>query len=930
MALAKIVIKGARQNNLKNLELEIPRNKFIVITGVSGSGKSSLAMETIYAEGQRRYVESLSVYARQFLERMDKPDVDFMEGLSPAIAIEQKNVIRHPRSTVGTITEIYDYLRLLFARIGQPYCYKCGEIIKRRTVDEIVDAVMKFPSGTAIQVLAPITLGQGRNLSRYFQTLKRQGFLRVQVDGKIYSLDEEIRINEKKVKQVAVVVDRLVSKPEIRTRLADSVQTALGLGEGWVCLLIGEDQELVFSEKLACTKCGTTMGELTPQMFSFSSPLGMCPDCTGLGDRFEFDVSLIIPDPEKSIKEGAIHPWSGSSFEYYLDDLKELAREYGFSINTPFKDLKPEHQRLILHGDGYFEGVIPNLQRRYEDRRRYKEIKYFIRRYMRLVTCPTCEGKRLLPSSLAVKVGEKSIAEVCEMSIDKAAKFFENLTLTDFQQKIASEIIKEIRNRLNFLLDIGLYYLTLGLPTRYLSGGETQRVHLATQIGSQLVGVLYVLDEPSIGLHSRDNQRLINTFLRLRNQGNTVVVIEHDEDTICQADFVIDLGPGAGENGGKVIYAGSPDGLIYSRESLTGRYLRHEEEIPWPERRRRIKGKYITVLNAQHNNLKNIDAKIPLEVFTCITGVSGSGKSSLINDILYRALVRKFYSSNLFPGKHRVILGWEKIDKVILIDQSPIGKTPRSNPITYIGGFTPIRELFARLPESKTRGYKAGRFSFNVPGGRCEACQGNGLVRLEMYFLPDVYVKCQECNGKRFNRQTLEVKYKGKNIADVLEMTVEEAVEFFQNIPQIRQKLKILEEVGLGYLRLGQPAPSLSGGEAQRIKLAAELVKIPTGRTLYLLDEPTTGLHFDDVKKLLAVLHRLTDAGNTVVVIEHNLEVIKTADWIIDLGPEGGDTGGRIVAEGTPEEIMRVPHSYTGQALVRLARRSRKEKILQL
>ncbi len=871
MATDRIVIRGAREHNLKAIDLEIPREKLVVITGVSGSGKSSLAFDTIYAEGQRRYVESLSAYARQFLEQMDKPDVDLIEGLSPAISIEQKTTSKNPRSTVATVTEIYDYLRLLFARIGRPHCYRCGRLIAPQTVQQIVDQVLALPEGTKVQILAPVVRGRKGEYRHIFLEMKRQGFVRVRVDGRIRDLDEEIELEKQKKHTIEVVVDRLVIKEEIRRRLADSLETALRLAEGLVTVSVVDGKDMTFSERLACIECGVSYPEISPRVFSFNSPHGACPACLGLGTRLDgrADPSLREVDPFFAALS--------------VDSL-----------------------------DRWYKGT--------ESARVKEEIEAYVERMASIRPCPECKGTRLKKESLAVKVGGLSIAEVTRMSVKEALRFFEELTLTEKELEIARRILKEIRERLGFLINVGLEYLTLDRPAATLSGGEGQRIRLATQIGSSLVGVLYILDEPSIGLHQRDNIRLLNTLKRLRDLGNTVIVVEHDAETIRNADFVIDLGPGAGIHGGAVVAVGSPEEIMRHPHSLTGKYLAGELSIPIPRRRRPLSGKFLTIVGAREHNLKNIKVEIPLGVFVCVTGVSGSGKSTLIDDILRKALDAKLYGSKERPGAHEKLLGVEHIDKVIDIDQSPIGRTPRSNPATYTGVFTFIRELFALTPEARMRGYKLGRFSFNVKGGRCEACQGDGLIKIEMHFLPDVYVTCDVCKGKRYNRETLEITYKGKTIADVLAMTVEEALQFFENVPRVREKLKTLYDVGLGYIQLGQPATTLSGGEAQRVKLAKELSKRGTGRTLYILDEPTTGLHFHDVKHLLEVLHRLVDQGNTVLVIEHNLEVIKTADWIIDLGPEGGDEGGEVVAAGTPEEVARVKGSYTGGFLREILR----------
>ncbi|MFQ5976033.1 MAG: excinuclease ABC subunit UvrA [Candidatus Hydrothermarchaeales archaeon] len=933
MGLDSIVIKGASEHNLKNIDLEIPREKFVVITGISGSGKSSLAFDTIYSEGQRRYVESLSAYARQFLGLMKKPNVELIEGLSPAISIDQKTRSKNPRSTVGTVTEIYDYLRLLYARIGVPHCPNCGKRIEKQTVQQIVDQVMQFKKGTKIQVLSPVVWDRKGEYQALFEEMKKDGYVRAVVDGEVRDLDEDLVLERYVKHTIEVVVDRLKIKPDVKERLADSIETAINLAEG-IVVIDAEGQKKTYSEQFACTDCGISLGELVPRMFSFNSPHGACPDCQGLGTRMEFDPDLVIPDKRKSIMEGAIAPWSTQIWGYRGQALRSLGEHFGFNMYTPIKDLNPEHLGAILYGtndtidfhykskdatshysyQGTFEGVIPNMDRLYkqtESQYRREEME----RFMAIIPCPSCHGARLKPISLSVSVTDKSISQITKMSVAKVLKFFEEIKLKGNEALIASGILKEIKERLGFMVNVGLDYLTLDRASRTLSGGESQRIRLATQVGSGLVGVLYILDEPSIGLHQRDNKKLISTLIRLRDLGNTILVVEHDETTIKSADYVIDMGPGAGEHGGRIVAMGTPEDIMAEEKSLTGLYLSHKMEIPIPNKRRKQNGTYLTIKGAGQNNLKGIDVKIPLKVFTCITGVSGSGKSSLVTDTLYPALCKKFYRSKVKPGIHDDLEGVEYIDKVIEIDQSPIGRTPRSNPATYTGVFTPIRELFAKTPESRKRGYKPGRFSFNVKGGRCEACNGDGIIKIEMHFLPDVYVPCEVCKSKRYGRETLQVKYKGKNISDVLEMTVEEALEFFKDIPTIKNRLQTLSDVGLGYIKLGQPATTLSGGEAQRVKLSTELSKRSTGKTLYILDEPTTGLHFADIQKLLDVLSRLTDAGNTVVVVEHNLDVIKTADHIIDLGPEGGEMGGTIVAEGTPEEISKMSHSYTGMSL---------------
>ncbi len=943
----KIVIQGAREHNLKNINVEIPRNQLVVITGLSGSGKSSLAFDTLYAEGQRRYVESLSAYARQFLGLMEKPDVDFIEGLSPAISIEQKTASRNPRSTVGTVTEIYDYLRLLFARIGKPHCYKCGKPIERQTVQQIVDAVMALPQGTKFQVLAPVVRGRKGEYAQLFEEARRDGFVRVRVDGEVRDLASDIKLEKNYKHNIEIVVDRLIAEPGIKTRLTDSIETALNLASGLVLIDVIGQEEIMFSEHYACVDCGISVEELAPRMFSFNSPYGACKTCNGLGTRMEVDPNLVIEDENLSISEGAISVWGENRDGWYYNQLKSVAREYGFSLDQPWKTLTEEQKRAVLYGTGdrelkftyergngriqaefygKFEGVIPNLERRYKQTDS-NYIRQWIEGFMNVRPCPACKGARLRPEVLSVYIQGKNIYDVTRLSIGEAAKFFNNLELTEREQQIVHQILKEIRQRLGFLLNVGLDYITLDRNAGTLSGGEAQRIRLATQIGSQLVGVLYILDEPSIGLHQRDNARLINTLKNLRNLGNTVVVVEHDQETIESADWVIDLGPRAGIHGGEVVAAGPPNLIAANDKSLTGAYLSGRKRIPIPKKRRPGSGHFLRIYGARGNNLKHLDVEFPLGTLTVVTGVSGSGKSTLVNETLYAALAREIMRAKTTPLPYDRLSGLEHIDKVIDIDQSPIGRTPRSNPATYTGLFTPIRDLFSQLSEAKIRGYKPGRFSFNVKGGRCEACQGDGIIKIEMHFLPDVYVTCEVCKGKRYNRETLEIKYKGKSIADVLDMTVEEALEFFAHIPVIKRKLQTLYDVGLGYIHLGQQATTLSGGEAQRVKLAAELSKVATGRTVYILDEPTTGLHFEDIKMLLGVLNRLVDKGNTVIVIEHNLDVIKTADWIIDLGPEGGDAGGRIVAAGTPEQVAEVKESYTGQFIRRLLEKESAESV---
>jgi len=920
MASDRIIIRGAREHNLKAIDLEIPRDQLVVITGLSGSGKSSLAFDTIYAEGQRRYVESLSAYARQFLEQMEKPDVDTIEGLSPAISIEQKTTSKNPRSTVGTVTEIYDYLRVLYARIGVPHCPGCGRVISAQTVQQMVDRILTLPEGTRLLLLAPVVRGRKGEYKKLFFDFRRQGYARVRVNGQLRDLTEEIDLDKNKKHTIEVVVDRLVVRPAIGSRLADSLETALRLAEGIVQVDVVDGQSFVFSEKLACAKCGISFPEVSPRMFSFNNPYGACPECGGIGTRYELDPDLVIPDPNRSLKAGALQPWAGKESVYFKQTLQVLAKRHRFSLEKPWAKLKKSIRELVLHGeaDGGFEGVLKVLERRYKETNS-EETRQEIERFMSLRACPVCEGSRLRAETLGVKIAGLSIAEVVKFTTKEAAKFFDGLALTEREEQIARRVLKEIRERLGFLQNVGLDYLTLDRAAATLAGGEGQRIRLATQIGSSLVGVLYILDEPSIGLHQRDNRRLLETLKRLRDLGNTVLVVEHDEETIRSADYVIDLGPGAGELGGHVVATGTPEEIMANPASLTGKYLARELTIPVPEERRRPGGKFITIHGPREHNLKGMQVKIPLGTFTCITGVSGSGKSTLVNDILHRALAQMLHRAQEKPGAHDRIEGAQHVDKVIDIDQSPIGRTPRSNPATYTGVFTFIRTLFARTSDARMRGYRPGRFSFNVKGGRCEACQGDGLVKIEMHFLPDVYVTCEVCKGKRYNRETLEIRYKEKNIAEVLAMTVHEALAFFEPVPVIRQKLRTLHDVGLDYIRLGQSATTLSGGEAQRVKLSTELSRRATGRTLYILDEPTTGLHFADIQRLLDVLNRLVEQGNTVVIIEHNLDVIKTADWIIDLGPEGGDEGGRVIATGTPEEVVRqAGKSHTGQFLKRV------------
>ncbi len=921
-----ISIRGAREHNLKNINLDLPRNKLIVITGISGSGKSSLAFDTLYAEGQRRYIESLSAYARQFLEQMKKPDVDQITGLPPAIAIEQRKAASNPRSTVATTTEIYDYLRVLFARIGIPHCYICGRVITRQSSSEIIDKVISF-GNCQIKVLAPVIRGRKGEYRKIFEQIKEMGFLKVRVDKKYYDVDEEIRLDRYKIHNIEVLIDEYNVGDEEKTRIAESIEMALKIGKG-IVILEKNGREIIYNENYSCPTCGISFEEISPRMFSFNSPYGACPECKGLGFLMKVDPELVIPDKTKTFREGAIKPWhevgGRGLFWYYRGLLNDILDALGRDIDDRVCDLSKKELDIILYGsEEYgFEGVIPNLERLFhqtESEYRREEIM----KYIREVICPSCKGERLRPESLAVKINGKSIMDICRMSVVKAKEFFENLKLTEKESLIAKQILKEILSRLSFLQEVGLDYLTLDRMTHTLSGGEAERIHLATQIGSGLVGVLYILDEPTIGLHQRDNLKLINTLKHLRDIGNTVVVIEHDEETIRNADYIVDLGPGAGSHGGEVVAEGSLEDIINNENSITGKYLSGKLKIEIPERRRKPTEKKLKILKASHNNLKNIDVEIPLGLFVCVTGVSGSGKSSLIEDVLYKGLKKILYNSKEEPGKHEAILGVEYINKVVVIDQSPIGRTPRSNPATYTGAFTYIREIFANTTEAKIRGYTPGRFSFNVKGGRCEACMGEGIMKIEMHFLPDVYIPCDVCKGKRYNRETLEIKYKGKDISEVLEMKIEDALEFFKVHPKLVEKLKTLYDVGLGYLSLGQPAPTLSGGEAQRVKLAAELSRKGNEKTLYILDEPTVGLHMADIAKLLDVLKRLVDKGSTVIVIEHNLEVIKCADWIIDLGPEGGDKGGYIVATGTPEEVAKNSKSYTGYFLRKYFERSK-------
>ena len=940
--MEKIIVKGARAHNLKNIDVEIPRGKLVVLTGLSGSGKSSLAFDTIYAEGQRRYVESLSAYARQFLGQMEKPDVDAIEGLSPAISIDQKTTSRNPRSTVGTVTEIYDYLRLLFARIGRPVCPTHGIEIESQTIEQMVDRLLAYPERTKMQILAPIVSGKKGTHAKTLEDIRKQGYVRVRIDGEMRELTEDIELEKNKKHSIDVVVDRVVIKDGIASRLADSLETALKLADGKVVVDVIGEGELLFSEKHACPYCGFSIGELEPRLFSFNSPFGACPDCDGLGVKLEVDLDLVIPNDELTLKEHAIAPWEPQSSQYYPRLLEAVCRHYGIPMDVPVKELPKEQLAKILYGSGgepiyfrytndfgqvreqyiAFEGVVRNIERRYRETSS-DYIREQMEKYMAEQPCPTCQGYRLKKESLAVLIGGKHIGEVTAMSVTEALAFFDGLELTEKEAQIARLILREIRDRLGFLQNVGLDYLTLSRSAGTLSGGEAQRIRLATQIGSRLTGVLYVLDEPSIGLHQRDNDRLIATLKSMRDLGNTLIVVEHDEDTMLAADYLIDIGPGAGIHGGEVVAAGTPEEVMDNPNSLTGQYLSGKKFIPIPAERRRPDGRWLEVVGAREHNLKNISVNIPLGTFVAVTGVSGSGKSTLVNEVLYKALAQKLHRAKAKPGEHRDIRGLEHLDKVIDIDQSPIGRTPRSNPATYTGVFDDIRDVFASTNEAKVRGYKKGRFSFNVKGGRCEACHGDGIIKIEMHFLPDVYVPCEVCHGKRYNRETLEVTYKGKNIADVLDMTVEDALDFFASIPKIKRKLETLYDVGLGYMKLGQPATTLSGGEAQRVKLAAELHRRSNGRTLYILDEPTTGLHVDDIARLLDVLHRLVDNGDTVLVIEHNLDVIKTADYIIDLGPEGGDRGGQIVAVGTPEEVAEVEASHTGRYLKPILERDR-------
>ena len=941
-----IKIRKAAEHNLKEIDLDVPRDEFVVFTGLSGSGKSSLAFDTIYAEGQRRYMESLSSYARQFLGQMEKPNVDSIEGLPPAISIDQKSTNRNPRSTVGTVTEIYDYYRLLYARIGIPHCPKCGKEIYAQTVDQMADEIMELPEGTRIQILAPVVRGRKGQHVKVFESARKSGYVRVVVDGHLYELSEEISLEKNKKHNIEVMVDRLVVREGIRKRLVDSIENVLKLSDGLMIVDIPGGEQMSFSQSFSCPDCGISIDELEPRTFSFNNPFGACPVCHGIGVKMEFDEALMIPDPSLSLAEGAlvVNGWQSAkdTSSYSRCILDALADSYGFDINTPYEELPEEIRHMLMHGtdgrvvkvkyrgqrgvgvyDVAFEGVIKNVQRRYREcgsERMKKEYESF----MRITPCAECGGKRLKSEALAVTVGDKNIAEVTELSISKLMDFMQGLELTPHQLAIGKLVLREIKARLQFLLDVGLEYLTLARATGSLSGGEAQRIRLATQIGSGLVGVAYILDEPSIGLHQRDNDKLIQTLKKLKDLGNTLIVVEHDEDTMYAADYIVDIGPGAGTHGGEVVAVGSVKDIMKCKESVTGAYLSGRIRIPVPSERREPTG-WITVRGARENNLKNIDVSFPLGVMTCVTGVSGSGKSSLVNEILYKELARKLNRARFIPGKHDCVEGLEQLDKVINIDQSPIGRTPRSNPATYTGVFDMIRDLFASTQEAKARGYKKGRFSFNVKGGRCEACQGDGIIKIEMNFLPDIYVPCEVCDGKRYNRETLDVKYKGKNIFEVLDMTVEEAMSFFEPIPSIYRKIKTLYDVGLSYVKLGQPSTTLSGGEAQRIKLATELSRRSTGKTVYVLDEPTTGLHFADVHKLIDILHRLAEGGNTVIVIEHNLDVIKTADYIIDIGPEGGDRGGTVIAQGTPEEVAKMPQSYTGYYIQKMIDKDKKQ-----
>ncbi|WP_079515509.1 excinuclease ABC subunit UvrA [Rossellomorea marisflavi] len=942
MAQENIIVQGARAHNLKNIDITIPRDKLVVLTGLSGSGKSSLAFDTIYAEGQRRYVESLSAYARQFLGQMDKPDVDAIEGLSPAISIDQKTTSRNPRSTVGTVTEIYDYLRLLFARVGKPICPNHGIEITSQTIEQMVDRILEYPERTKLQVLAPVVSGRKGTHAKTLEDIKKQGYVRVRIDGEVEDLGEEITLEKNKKHTIEVIIDRVVVKEGVAARLSDSLESALRLAGGQVIIDVIGEEELLFSEHHACPYCGFSISELEPRMFSFNSPFGACPTCDGLGTKLEVDKELVIPNWDKTLDEHAIAPWEPTSSQYYPSLLKAVCDHYGIPMDVPVKNLPKHDMDKILHGSGKdeiyfryendfgqvrenylrFEGVMANVERRYHETSS-DYVREQMEKYMATQNCPSCDGHRLKEESLAVKVDSLHIGQVTAFSIQEADQFFDALELSDKDMQIARLILREIRERLGFLVNVGLDYLTLSRAAGTLSGGEAQRIRLATQIGSRLTGVLYILDEPSIGLHQRDNDRLIDTLKNMRDIGNTLIVVEHDEDTMMAADYLVDIGPGAGKHGGEVISAGTPQEVMDDEKSLTGQYLSGKKFIPLPQERRKPDGRYLEILGAKQNNLNNVKVKLPLGLFMAVTGVSGSGKSTLINEILHKSLAQKLHNAKSKPGLHKEIKGIEHLDKVIDIDQSPIGRTPRSNPATYTGVFDDIRDVFATTNEAKVRGYKKGRFSFNVKGGRCEACRGDGIIKIEMHFLPDVYVPCEVCHGKRYNRETLEVKYKDKNIADVLEMTVEDSLQFFENIPKIRRKLQTIYDVGLGYITLGQPATTLSGGEAQRVKLASELHRRSTGRSLYILDEPTTGLHVDDISRLLVVLQRLVENGDTVLVIEHNLDVIKAADYLVDLGPEGGDKGGAIVATGTPEKVAEAKGSYTGKYLKPVLERER-------
>ena len=940
-----IKIRGACEHNLKNINIDIPRDEFVVITGLSGSGKSSLAFDTIYAEGQRRYMESISSYARQFLGQMEKPNVELIEGLSPAISIDQKSTNRNPRSTVGTVTEIYDHFRLLYARLGTPHCPVCGRVIQRQTIDQMTDQIMLLPEGTKLQLLAPVVRGKKGEHSKILERARRSGYVRVRIDGNLYDLSEDIKLDKNIKHNIEIIVDRLVVKSGIENRLTESIESVMDLSDGLLLVDVIDGQTMNFSQSFSCPDCGVSIDEIEPRSFSFNNPFGACPDCFGLGFKMEFDIDLLIPDRTISLNDGAIScmGWQSSNDKGSFTNaiLQALSKEYKFSMDTPFEKLSDDVQDMLIHGtkgkevkvyykgqrgEGIypvaFEGLIKNMERRYRETSS-DTMKQEYETFMRITPCKACGGMRLKKTSLAVTINDKNIYEVTSMSIGKLQEFLRGLELTETQQIIGKQVLKEIRARVGFLMDVGLDYLTLARATSSLSGGEAQRIRLATQIGSGLVGVCYILDEPSIGLHQRDNGKLLATLKNLRDMGNTLIVVEHDEDTMYAADYIVDIGPGAGSHGGKVIAKGTAEEIMQIPESITGQYLSGKMKIPVPSMRKEPTG-WLQICKAQENNLKKIDVEIPLGVMTCVTGVSGSGKSSLVNEILYKSLAKKLNRARAIPGKHEKILGVEQLDKVIDIDQSPIGRTPRSNPATYTGMFDMIRDLFAGTPDAKAKGYQKGRFSFNVRGGRCEACSGDGIVKIEMHFLPDVYVPCEVCKGKRYNRETLEVKYKGKSIFDVLDMTVEEALDYFENIPRIRQKVQTLYDVGLGYIRLGQPSTTLSGGEAQRIKLATELSKRSTGRTIYILDEPTTGLHFADVAKLIEILQKLTEGGNTVVVIEHNLDVIKTADYIIDIGPEGGDRGGTVIAKGTPEQVAKSKKSYTGYYIEKMLKKDKK------